>query len=371
MMNGYKILVVDDQKDNLVTIVDMIEERKDIGEVFHANNGELALMIAEKHQPDLIIMDWEMPEMSGIETTKKLKSNDKTKDIPVIICTGIMTSSNHLETAFEAGAVDFIRKPIDKIELHSRMQSMLLLSESYKNIKALNNSKNTLLSIIAHDLKNPIYTVKLLLDLTLKKDMTEEKRNKILTSVSSSVGSTFSLLENLLSWANSQRNMVAFDPCLFSLKELIDDNIKLLGLNAESKSILLHSEVNKSINVFADRNMTSTIIRNLISNAIKFNEKDGAVVISANEKDNLVEISISDTGCGISQKNIDKILNSNMVQSTIGTYNEIGSGIGLQLCKEFVQKNGDQLKIKSIEGKGSIFSFTLSSVDPEKYINQA
>ena len=363
-MNNYKILVVDDQKDNLVIIVDMIEERNDIAEVFQANNGEMAIMIAEKHQPDLIIMDWEMPEMSGIETTKKLKENDKTKDIPVIICTGRMTSSNHLETAFEAGAVDFIRKPIDKIELQSRMQSMLLLSESYKNIKALNNSKNTLLAIIAHDLKNPIYTAKLLLDLSLKKDMDEQKRNKILTSISSSIGSTFSLLENLLSWANSQRNKVAFNPSIIGLKEVIDDNIKLMGLNAENKSIILGSDVNDSISVYADRNMLSTIIRNLISNAIKFNNKNGQVIISANEQNNMVEISISDTGCGISQNNIDRILNSNALKTTLGTYNEIGSGIGLQLCKEFIQKNGGQLKIESIEEKGSVFSFSLAKNEP-------
>ena len=361
-MKKYKILVVDDLKDNLITLVDLIEQNKENWEIFQANRGELACIIAEKEQPDLIIMDWEMPELSGIEATRRIKQNEKTKDIPVIICTGIMTSSEHLEAAFESGAVDFIRKPIDRIELHSRMQSMLLLSESYKNIKALNDYKNKLLSLIAHDLKSPIYTIKLLLDLILDKKINEDKRETILRSVSLSIGSTYSFLENLLSWTNSQRNLVVFAPELFAIYEVIDENIKLLELNAKNKNILIKSQIDASLKINADRNMISTVIRNLLGNAIKYTKNDGNIEISAGIFENQVRIGIRDNGIGISETNVEKILNNQVHHSVSGTLNESGSGIGLQLCHEFLKKHNSQLNIRSKVGEGSHFWFDLPLV---------
>ena len=358
-MKNYKILVVDDQKDNLISIVDMIEEKDDSFEVFQANSGEIACKIAEKYLPDLIIMDWEMPIMSGIETTRKIKSKELTKDIPIIICTGIMTSPAHLETAFDAGAVDFIRKPIDKIELHSRMQSMLLLSDSFKEVKSLNNYKNKLLSLIAHDLKNPIYTIKLLLDVILQENLTENRKQEILESVSTSAGQTYSLLENLLSWANAQRNKVNYDPETFFISEIVEENICLVKLNAESKSITINSTIEQNVSVYADKNMVSTVIRNLISNALKFTLNSGEINISANVKKENIHISIQDSGVGISKKNLKKILNDKTQLTTVGTMKEIGSGIGLQLCRDFVEKNNGEISVESEEGVGSTFSFSI------------
>jgi len=359
MMKNYKILVVDDQKDNLITIVGMIEEKKQAWNIYQANNGELAINIAEKIIPDLIIMDWEMPQMSGIEATRKLKQNELTKDIPIIICTGIMTSSEHLETAFEAGAVDFIRKPIDMIELHSRIQSMLMLSESYNQIKSLDNAKNKLLSIIAHDLKNPIYTIKLLLDFILQKDLDQDKRQEILKGVSSSAGSAFSLLENLLAWTNSQRNQIKFLPETFKLMDVVEDIYKLLSLNAESKSIILESAVDPNLSVYADKNMISTILRNLVANAIKFNKKDTHIKIVAVLENENVIISVIDNGVGISKENLERIMNNEETYTSVSFNNEIGSGLGLQVCKEFLKKHNSKLEIKSAENNGSEFKFRL------------
>lgn len=358
-MAKYKILVVDDQKDNLITIVGLIEEAKEPWEVYQANSGELAILIAKKQQPDLIIMDWEMPVMSGIEATKILRKDEETKDIPVIICTGIMTSSKHLEIAFEAGAVDFIRKPIDLIELHSRMQSMLLLSDSYKNIKKLNVTKNKLFSIIAHDLKSPIYTMKLLLDMVLHKQLPEEKKGEILKGVNLTAGSTFSLLENLLSWANSKLNKIAFYPVVFPFKGLINEIYGLLRLNAENKQIELNLDFNSEIEIYGDRNMISTVIRNLLSNAIKFNYENTKISCSAIDKGDFIELVVQDNGVGISTENIDKIQSNNNFYSTFGTKKETGSGIGIEICKEFIEKHNSKLKIESKLGEGSMFSFVL------------
>jgi two-component system, sensor histidine kinase and response regulator len=257
--------------------------------------------------------------------------------------------------------VDFIRKPIDMIELHSRMQSMLLLSESYKNIASLNSSKNTLLSIIAHDLKNPIYMVRLLLDVILHKDMDDQKQKEMLKAVHSSLGSTFNLLENLLLCANSQRNKITFAPEIFFIKDLVDENIKLLQLNAESKSISLISDISSKVQAYADKNMISTVIRNLISNAIKFCQKGGRVSIDAKETTGMIEISVRDNGVRMSAENLSKIFDQKIQHTTYGTLNEKGSGIGLQLCQEFIIKNGGQFKVESKENEGSTFAFFLPS----------
>ena len=137
----YKILIVDDEPDFLETMVNIVEEAGEPYEIFQAMNGEIAYQIAIKKLPDLIITDWEMPFMSGLELINKLKENQRTKHIPVIMCTGMMTSSRNLMTALEIGAVDYIRKPIDPLELISRMRSMLLLQESFKE----NERKNLML----------------------------------------------------------------------------------------------------------------------------------------------------------------------------------------------------------------------------------
>ena len=131
----YRILVVDDQPDNATLIVNILEETGEPYKLYQALDGKTACKIAEKIQPDLIVMDWDMPVMSGIEAIKQLKSNSTTKDIQIIMATGIMTTSKNLRTALSAGAVDYIRKPIDKIELAARVYSALLLGDYYKEIK--------------------------------------------------------------------------------------------------------------------------------------------------------------------------------------------------------------------------------------------
>jgi class 3 adenylate cyclase/CheY-like chemotaxis protein len=134
-MQNYSILLIDDSPVIIMALTEFMKESELSLTILRANSGKLACSMAEEKLPDLIITDWEMPEMDGIETIKALKNNEQTKDIPIIMCTGKMTKSENLKTALRAGAVDFIRKPVDKIELIARVNSMLTLSESYKKIK--------------------------------------------------------------------------------------------------------------------------------------------------------------------------------------------------------------------------------------------
>lgn len=134
-MKKRKILIIDDQPINIEIIVNHLEETGEPYVMYQATDGESGYSLAEKIIPDLIITDWEMPGMTGIEVIIKLKSNEITHDIPVIVASGVMTSSKNLRTALETGAVDFIRKPIDKIEIVARVHSVLMLSDSLKEIK--------------------------------------------------------------------------------------------------------------------------------------------------------------------------------------------------------------------------------------------
>lgn len=146
---AHKILVVDDQPENLEVLVEVVEMTNPNYEVLQALNSKTALIIARGEIPDLIITDWEMPEMDGIELIKALKADELTKDIPIIMCTGIMTSSENLSTALKAGAVDYIRKPVDPLELPARLRSMLQLSDSFKTIKReREKSEQLLLNIL-------------------------------------------------------------------------------------------------------------------------------------------------------------------------------------------------------------------------------
>jgi len=140
-MKQYKILVIDDDPTIINTIIDYLDDKNPNYIFFQANNGLMGIEVAKKHKPDLIISDWEMPQLSGIETIKKLKAMKETSEIPIVMMTGIMISSEHLNTAFEAGAIDFIRKPIDEIELSARIHSMLILTDYYKETIELKNKE--------------------------------------------------------------------------------------------------------------------------------------------------------------------------------------------------------------------------------------
>lgn len=138
-MKNYEILIIDDQVDIINTIIDVLEAENTNYTFYHALGGIQGIEVAKKYLPDLILTDWEMPDLCGIETIRHLKEDDITKDIPVIMVTGIMTSSDNLKTALSAGAIDYIRKPIDPVELTSRIKSMLMLADSYKEIIEVKN----------------------------------------------------------------------------------------------------------------------------------------------------------------------------------------------------------------------------------------
>jgi signal transduction histidine kinase len=235
------------------------------------------------------------------------------------------------------------------------------LEERQHHIEYLNASKDKFFSIIAHDLKNPFNAIigfsEILQD-EIKSGDTANMENYI-SLINSSAVQTYRLLENLLEWANSQRGKMPFDPVAVNVSRLFSEEILVLKEIAISKNITLKSSVPDNLTIMADKNMIRTILRNLISNAIKFSNKNGSVRTSASVADKKVEFSVFDNGIGMTKETIAKLFRLDVNFSTRGTENEKGTGLGLILCKEFVEKHGGKIWVESEPGKGSTFKFII------------
>ena len=233
------------------------------------------------------------------------------------------------------------------------------------DLRQLNKTKDKLFSIIAHDLKNPFNSIIGFTELMIENssEYSEEKRLKFLKIIKGSTSKAFSLLDNLLIWANSQSGNLDFNPQKINLKQIVSDVISLLEIQAINKDIKILNSVSNNLFVEADKNMLDTILRNLISNAIKFTEIRGEIQISSSTNSNFVEIKVKDNGIGISQGDIDNLFRIEVKHSNIGTANEQGSGLGLILCKDFVEKNNGNLWVESTINEGSEFKFTLPVVN--------
>ena len=237
-----------------------------------------------------------------------------------------------------------------------------------KTIKELNSeiaSKDKFFSIIAHDLRSPFTNLLGMSNLLVDKfdNITKSDLQIISENILNSAKRTYSLLENLLQWARIKTGRMNFEPRNITLKKIIDEMLKLYKGNAINKNISLTSEVNDELYAFADINMVETILRNLISNSIKFTNQGGKIIICVKDADDLLTITVKDTGVGISPENIGKLYQIDQNITTLGTQNEEGSGIGLILCKEFVEINKGELSVKSKVGEGSEFSFTLPKIE--------
>lgn len=237
------------------------------------------------------------------------------------------------------------------------------LQESEKKLKISNEAKDRFLSILAHDLRSPFNTLIGFSEILLEdyEEFSDVERKGFIKKMLNSSRATYDLLEEILTWAKSQSEKTTVEKENFNLHELIENTIRLSKDAARKKSIEIDNTVEGDITVNADKNMIGTVIRNLITNAIKFSSAKDSIVIEAIpiEKDNRVQVNIIDRGVGINPEDMKKLFRIETSYSTTGTDNEKGTGLGLVLCKEFIEKNDGDIWAKSKPGAGSTFSFTL------------
>ena len=235
------------------------------------------------------------------------------------------------------------------------------LYKSEAELKKLNAAKDKFFSIIAHDLKSPFTSLIGLSDFILEdlEGLSKEEIKLFSSKINKSAKSVFALLENLLQWSRVQTGRMEYNPTVFDLYEMIEQNTNLLLGNAVKKNIDLVSEIPLNSKVYADLNMINSVVQNLISNAIKFTPNGGKIKISSKVSDHYVTISVKDDGIGIDKNDIEKLFKIDVHHTTAGTDNEKGTGLGLVLCKELINMNGGDISVESESGKGSTFKFTI------------
>jgi len=247
------------------------------------------------------------------------------------------------------------------IDLKKAKKTISLQKEEIENhreqLKELNASKDRFFSIIAHDLRNPIAGFLNLTDiLTNNFDVFSEKESKEFINVMNQASKQlYNLLENLLQWSRAQTGSITYEPKFVSVKNMVIDTIDALMINIENKNIKINMKVDEKTVVFVDENMISTVIRNLLSNAIKFSHPEGTIAIRCRSNGNFEEISVIDNGVGIRKEEQEKLFKIDQTVTTQGTSQEKGTGLGLILCKEFVEKNGGEISVDSDLNKGSAF----------------
>ena len=246
-------------------------------------------------------------------------------------------------------------------DITERKKSEDSLRESEKQLKELNATKDKLFSIVAHDLRSPYSNIIGLSELLIESvdDSQIEESKEYARLLNLSAKNTLVLLDNLLKWAKSQTGQLSFNPEKLVTSDII---LEILSLNkslARSKNICMEDISTDDVEIYADRNMLKTVLRNLISNAIKFTHEGGYIRVYTTLKPDYAEITISDDGVGVSEENKKGLFNLTLNRPSVGTANELGSGLGLVLCKEFVEMNGGRIWAVSEEGRGSDFKFTL------------
>ena len=375
----YKILVVDDVQSNVLLLKALLG-RERFG-IVYAMSGTEALEKVKSEHPDLILLDVMMPDMDGFEVAGRLKVEPEYAEIPIIFLTALNDSASVVR-GFQLGANDFISKPFRREELLIRVEHQLSLVDARRiilrqteELRKTIAGRDKLYSVIAHDLRSPMASIKMLCNtimMSIDKQTVPADMFEMLEMTNRTAEEVFSLLDNLLKWTKSQLGKLSNVPQTIDMVGLIDGVIEVFKPIAGSKSISLKLDsAVESVHVTVDIEMIKSVVRNLISNAIKFSHKDTTVVIRVKvqdvEDENKTEegndkevlVTVSDSGCGIKKEDQEKLLNEATHFTTFGTDSEEGSGLGLLLCKDFVSKNHGRLWFTSEEGVGSNFNFTI------------
>lgn len=362
----FKLLVVDDVQTNVLLLKALLG--KEGYGILVANNGQEALEVIRNENPDLILLDVMMPGMDGFEVAERLKSEEFRCEIPIIFLTAL-DDTQSIVNGFKPGVGDFISKPFRKEELMVRIKHQLSLVAARRIIEEKNEElrktiagRDKMYSVIAHDLRSPMASMKMLLNtimMSVEKDKIDPDIFDMLEMSNKTSEEVFSLLDNLLKWTKSQLGKLTVIPQKLDISGLADGVVEVMNSVAEVKHIKLIRTDHESFFVYVDIEMIKSILRNLISNAVKFSNPDSEIKVGIKAEDGKVIVSVTDSGKGIKKEDQHKLLKDSTHFTTYGTNSEEGSGLGLLLCRDFARKNGGELWFESEENLGSVFSFSL------------
>ncbi len=397
-----KILLVDDNDNNLLSMEVALENDNYL--FYKATSGREALRILLKEEDfSLILLDVKMPIMDGYETAELIYQRDKFKDIPIIFITAHDYEEAAMFKGYQAGAVDFIRKPFnteilrskvavfaelykknrllqqqekklqrinnDLIQLNKDLEQRVLdrtmeLENLNHELKALNISKDKFLSVISHDLRNPL-TALLASSARLNDDpdnIEPRQLKQLYQIIHRTSHRLLDQLNEVVEWAKKQSEKTNFNPKKVNLFEGIAESLELLKPNANQKGIRLENRTPRNIYAKADSLMLRSIVQNLVTNAIKYTPEGGLVVINAQTDAHMVCVFVEDSGIGMTNEIKETLFTKVNGSSISGTNNEMGSGLGLLLVNDFVAQHGGTVDVESTVGAGTTFKFTIPAV---------
>lgn len=329
------------------------------GQILYANNA-LAKLLDEESVEDVISKNamarYKHPEQRE-HILSLLKQNGKVEGEELTL----ITANGNEKVIWQSIVLD--SDTISGIVVDVTYRHLLMNEIKHKNseLAELNATKDKFFSIIAHDLKGPFSAILGFTELLVENQQTlsNEEKDTYLKNIYTTTKTTYQLLENLLNWARSQSGNIRLAPEAIQLRSLVNDVVDILEQAVKNKKINISNAVNPELTIYSDKNTLHTIIRNLISNAIKYTSTNGTITVKAQLKNNFVEVSISDTGVGMDEQTVQSLFNLTETISKTGTANEKGTGLGLVLCKEFVEKQKGKIWVESELGVGSTFYFNL------------
>lgn len=364
--SDYTILIVDDNQTNIILLQAILKRAK--YNTVSATNGADALRIMQEMHPDLVLLDIMMPEMDGYEVARRKDEIEDIQSIPFLFVTAL-SDTNSMVKGFKAGCSDFITKPFNTEEILIRIHHQIInvenrriINSKNEELKSLIRNRDKLYAVVAHDLRSPLGTIKSVLDIldeNLNSEIIGFELYDLLHATTESADELFGLLENLLFWTRTQMGKLIFQPKEIKITDAVTDAIKATSSMSNIHRIdISYSDNTGNATVLADKNMITTVIRNILVNAIKFSDEDSSIEIGTKIVDNQLSCSITDHGCGMDDE-VKQALQQQISITTTGKHQEEGTGLGLTLCREFIRAHNGNLSFESEMNVGTTFTFTI------------
>ena len=364
------ILVVDDTEDNL-DLLEFALKRKPV-RMLRATSGKECLALAAEKQPDIILLDIQMPEMDGFETLKRLRADPATTKIPVVFLTAQRKDADSIAAGLALGAEQYLTKPIDTDELLVRTKMLIELKRAQAELE---RTKADFMAMLVHDLRSPLIGVKSVIELLQdagKGSILGDDQFELLNSAHSSAKKLLGLISDFLDLSKYEAGTIAFEASSTPVGSFIDPVLHQMDIQFKQRNVKIVKDIPASLpNVFVDAMKTEQVIMNLLSNALKFTKGGGVITLEAmprteevittngSRQKQFVQICVSDNGVGISAEELPLLFERYKQVSSAKIVKQKGTGLGLVICKRIVEAQGGRISAESEPGKRTTFSFTL------------
>ncbi len=356
-MENVKILIVDDKQENL-NLIEKVLEGLSLEINSFTDAGE-AVLKCQDTKFDLLIIDIRMP-IIGFNVFNKISETDLNNGVPVIYLAE-KTDIPNIELAYSKGCLDLILRPFRADELFSKISIHTKLQSQQKELRSLINAKEKVLSMVAHELRSPFNALIGFSDLLMNnyKSNEDDTNEFFMEKINSISNQTLGLLNDLLNYSLHQQDKILASSDELSLKSVLDGVCLQLKPIGNLKEICMNKVVEGDPIIKGDKAMLATLFRNLISNAIKFTPQKGAINLNVLQNEQEVNIKIADKGVGMNEEELRNLFKMDERVTKKGTNNEVGSGYGLLLVKEIIDKHKGSISVDSKKGEGTTFTVNL------------